>query len=47
MPFKRLAHWIAEFNTFDLDITYRLKTEAVVPDAISRRPDFIRTGEAY
>jgi RNase H-like domain found in reverse transcriptase len=47
VPSKRLAHWIAEFGTFDLDITYRPGTEAVVPDAISRRPDFIGTGEAY
>jgi hypothetical protein len=47
VPSKRLAHWIAEFGTYDLDITYRPGTEATVPDAISRRPDFIGKGEAY
>ncbi len=47
VPSKRLAHWIAEFGTYDLDIQYRPGKEAIVPDAISRRPDFIGTGEAY
>ena len=47
VPSKRLAHWIAEFGTYDLDITYRPGTEATVPDAISRRSDFIGTGQAY
>ncbi len=47
VPSKRLAHWIAEFGTYNLDISYRPGTEATVPDAISRRPDFIGTGEAY
>lgn len=47
VPSKRLAHWIAEFGTYDLDIQYRPGTEATVPDAISRRPDFIGTGQAY
>lgn len=47
VPSKRLAHWIAEFGTYDLDISYRPGTEATVPDAISRRPDFIGTGQAY
>jgi len=46
-PSKRLAHWQAEFGTYDLDIQYRPSTEATVPDAISRRPDFIGTREAY
>ena len=47
VPSKRLAHWIAEFGTYDLDIQYRPGTEATVPDAISRRPDFIGTRQAY
>ena len=42
-----MAHWIAEFGTYDLDIQYRPGPEAIVPDAISRRPDFIGVGEAY
>ena len=46
-PSKRLAHWIAEFGTYDLDITYRPGSENTVPDAISRRADFIGEGEAY
>jgi hypothetical protein len=47
VPSKRLAHWIAEFGTYDLDIQYCPGTEATVPNAISRRPDFIGTGQAY
>lgn len=34
-------------HTYDLDIQYRPGKEAIVPDAISRRADFIGTGEAY
>lgn len=47
VPSKRLAHWIAEFGTYDLDIQYRPGTEATVPDAISRRPDFMGKGQAH
>jgi transposase InsO family protein len=43
---KRLARWIAEFQEYDLQIRYRKGSEAVVPDAISRRPDFIGEGPA-
>jgi transposase InsO family protein len=45
-PSKRLARWIDEFSEFDLDIKYRKGSEAVVPDAISRRPDFLGEGPA-
>jgi hypothetical protein len=45
-PSKRLARWIAEFAEYTLDIRYRKGSEAVVPDAISRRPDFMGTGSA-
>jgi hypothetical protein len=43
---KRLARWVDEFQEYDLDIQYRKGSEAVVPDAISRRPDFIEDGPA-
>ena len=39
-PSKRLARWIDEFQGFDLDIRYRRGKEAIVPDALSRRPDY-------
>jgi hypothetical protein len=32
-----LAHWIAEFQLYDLDIRYRKGKEAIVPDVLSRR----------
>jgi hypothetical protein len=41
---KCLAHWIAEFGTYDLDIQYRPGKEAIVLDAISCCPDFIGIG---
>lgn len=41
---KRLVRWIEEFQAYDLNIKYRPGKEAVVPDAISRRPDFVETG---
>jgi hypothetical protein len=47
VPSKRLTHWIAEFGTYDLDIQYRPGTQATVPDAISRRPDFMGRGQAH
>lgn len=43
---KRLARWIDEFQAYDLELRYRKGEEAVVPDAISRRPDFIGEGPA-
>jgi hypothetical protein len=39
-PSKRMARWIEEFQGHDLDIQYRKGVEAIVPDALSRRPDF-------
>jgi transposase InsO family protein len=41
VPSRRLARWVDEFAEYDLDIRYRPGKYAVVPDAISRRPDFI------
>ena len=35
-----------EFAEYDLNIKYRKGAEAVVPDAINRRPDFISKGKA-
>ena len=43
---KRLARWISEFQQYDLKIKYRKGSEAIVPDAISRRPDFVGKGPA-
>ena len=47
-PSKRLARWIDEYN---LIIKYRPGSQAIVPDAISRRPDFnvllLRTAEDH
>jgi hypothetical protein len=43
---KRLARWVEEFQMYDLEIKYRKGSEAVVPDAISRRPDFVEAGPA-
>src|SRR6266480_4609663 len=40
-PSKRLARWIDEFQGFDLDICYRRGREAIVPDALSREPDYL------
>ena len=40
-PSKRLAHWIEEFGQYNLDICYRPGCNAVVPDALSCRLDFI------
>lgn len=45
-PSKRLARWIDEFSEYQLDIKYRKGSEAIVPDAISRRPDFVGRGPA-
>jgi hypothetical protein len=43
---KRLARWVAEFQEYSLTIKYRKGKEAIVPDAISRRPDYIGSGPA-
>jgi hypothetical protein len=43
---KRLARWVDEFQAYNLDLRYRKGEEAVVPDAISRRPDFLGEGPA-
>jgi hypothetical protein len=40
-PSKRVARWFEEFSEFDIEIKYRKGSEAIVPDAISRRPDFM------
>src|SRR5436305_374185 len=39
-PSKRLARWVDEFQQYNLIIKYRPGKLAIVPDAISRRPDF-------
>jgi len=38
-PSKRLIRWITEFQAWNLNIKYRKGSLAVVPDALSRRPD--------
>ncbi|KAK5312822.1 hypothetical protein LTR93_011170 [Exophiala xenobiotica] len=38
--------WIDEFAQYRLDFRYREGSEAVVPDTISRRPDFMGDGPA-
>ena len=37
---KRLARWVEEFQAWPIDIKYRPGKYALVPDAISRRPDY-------
>ena len=50
-PSKRLTRWIDEFQQYNLIIKYRPGNQVVVPDAISRRPDFnalvLQTVEEY
>jgi hypothetical protein len=41
---KRLAHWVEEFQMYNLEIKYYKGSEAVVLDAISYRPDFVEAG---
>ncbi|OAL27446.1 ATP synthase subunit D, mitochondrial [Fonsecaea nubica] len=41
LPSKRLVRWLDEFSEYSLDIKYRKGLEVVVPDAISRRLDFL------
>jgi len=43
-PSKRLARWIDEFGEYDLNIQYRRGSQALVPDTLSRRPDFMGEG---
>jgi len=38
---KRLVRWIDEFQAWKLNIKYRRGSEAIVPDALSRRPDLL------
>jgi hypothetical protein len=40
-PSKRVARWFEEFSEFDIEIRYRRGSEAIVPDALSRRPDLM------
>jgi RNase H-like domain found in reverse transcriptase/Reverse transcriptase (RNA-dependent DNA polymerase)/Integrase zinc binding domain/Retroviral aspartyl protease len=40
-PSARLTRWIDEFQMYDLDIRYRPGIKATVPDALSRRPDYL------
>lgn len=46
-PTKRLARWIEEFGEYDLDLRYRKGSEQVIPDALSRRPDFMGDGPRH
>jgi len=43
-PSKRLARWIDEFGEYSLDIRYKKGGENTIPDAISRRPDWMGEG---
>jgi RNase H-like domain found in reverse transcriptase len=38
-PSKRLVRWIEGFQAWNLNIKYRRGSQAVVPDALGRRPD--------
>jgi len=40
-PSKRIARWMDEFQQYNLVIRYRPGKEAIVPDALSRRPDYL------
>ncbi|TMC16709.1 MAG: DDE-type integrase/transposase/recombinase, partial [Chloroflexi bacterium] len=40
-PSKRLARWVDEFQQYNLIIKYRPGKLATVPDALSRRPDYL------
>ena len=39
-PSRRLARWIDEFQAYNIDIRYRPGRDAILPDTLSRRPDF-------
>ena len=43
-PSRRLARWIEEFQEWKLKIKYRRGSEAILPDALSRRPDYNQRG---
>jgi hypothetical protein len=43
---KHLARWVEEFQIYNLKIKYYKGSKAVMPDAISCRPDFIEAGPA-
>jgi ribosomal protein L24E len=43
-PSKRLAKWLNKFEKYNLDIRYRKGSEAIIPDVISRKPDFLEVG---
>lgn len=36
-----MAWWVSEFAEYDLNIKYQKKKDAIVPDVLSRQPDFI------
>lgn len=40
-PSPRLVRWIDQFKKYSPDIRYRPRSEAIAPDSISRRPDFL------
>jgi hypothetical protein len=40
-PSARLSRWVDEFQAYNLDIKYRPGVKATVPDALSRRPDYL------
>jgi len=42
-PSKRIARWVEEFQQYNLIIKYRPGKQAVIPDALSRRPDFLNS----
>lgn len=43
-PSKRLARQLDKFGKHNLNIRYRKGSEAIIPDAISRKPDFLKAG---
>src|ERR1700734_200570 len=42
-PSKRIARWVEEFQQYNLEIKYRPGPQAIVPDALSRRPDWFNS----
>ncbi|CAI7622760.1 unnamed protein product [Penicillium bialowiezense] len=43
---KRLARWVDEFEDKNLKWKYRPGSEAIIPDTLSRRPDFVENTPA-